>query len=299
MTLPEMKTGLTISALAHAALLLWGLISFSARPLEAAPTDALPVDIVSDKQFSELTRGAKNAPKPEPKPQVEAIGARRPADDARSKVAEKPEIKTAAAPPPPLPEPKPAESKPAEAKPDPKPKIDPIAETLKKEEARKRAEEKAKAKEARRKQEAAQPRFDPMQIAALLDKRDPQRRVATGEVIAPAPALGTRSGSAPRISQSELDAMRARLMKLWNPPAGVQNPEELVVKIRIHLGRDGRLAGPPMVLTSGRGSLFQTARDNAVRALFRGQPFDMLSPSTYETWKEIEITFDPRDMYSG
>jgi colicin import membrane protein len=294
-----MKTGLTLSALAHAALLLWGLISFSARPLEAAQTDALPVDIVTSKEFSELTKGAKDAPKVEPKPLVEKIAEPKTAEDSIAKVAEKPEVKTAAAPPPPpppLPEPRPAEAKPDKK---PPPKVDPIAETLKKEEARKRAEEKAKAKAAQRKPEPAQPRFDPTQIAALLDKRDPQRHAATGEALAPLPALGARSGSAPKISQSELDAMRARLMQLWNPPAGVQNPEELVVKIRIQLGRDGRLAGAPQVLTSGRSTLFQTARDNAVRALFRGQPYTMLSPATYDAWKEIEITFDPREMYNG
>ena len=38
---------------------------------------------------------------------------------------------------------------------------------------------------------------------------------------------------------------------------------------------------------------------SAVRALFRGQPFDMLKPEHYEQWKEIEITFDPRDMIRG
>jgi colicin import membrane protein len=294
-----MKTGLAISALVHAALLLWGLISFSARPLEAAPTEALPVDIISTKQFSELTKGVKNAPKEaEPKPLVEKIGDPKPVEDSSAKVDEKRKIKAAKAeapPPPPQPEPKPA------AKPEkkPPPKVDPIAETLKKEEAKRKAEEKAKAKAAQRKPEPPQPKFDPNQIAALLDKRSPQRFAATGEALAPVPGLGVREGSAPKISQSELDAMRARLMQLWNPPAGVQNPEELIVKIRIHLGRDGRLAGPPMVLTSGRGMLFQTARDNAIRALYRGQPFDMLSPATYDAWKEIEITFDPRDMYRG
>ena len=60
MKLPEMKTGLTISAMLHAALLLWGIISFAARPLEAKPNDALPIDIISDKQFSEITKGVKN-----------------------------------------------------------------------------------------------------------------------------------------------------------------------------------------------------------------------------------------------
>jgi hypothetical protein len=36
-----------------------------------------------------------------------------------------------------------------------------------------------------------------------------------------------------------------------------------------------------------------------VRALLQGQPFDMLSPSTYEDWKEIDIMFDPREMFRG
>jgi colicin import membrane protein len=58
-----MKTGLTISAVVHLALLLWGLISFAAKPLEAKPNDALPVDIISDKQFSEITTGVKDGAK--------------------------------------------------------------------------------------------------------------------------------------------------------------------------------------------------------------------------------------------
>jgi hypothetical protein len=114
-----------------------------------------------------------------------------------------------------------------------------------------------------------------------------------------APALGTALGSAAKLSQSELEALRARLMALWNPPVGIQNPEEFVIRIRIRLNRDGRLSAPPSVLSSGHGVLFTTARDSAVRAVFRGQPFDMLRPEHYETWKDIEVTFDPRDMFRG
>jgi len=294
-----MKTGLIISALAHVALLVWGLISFAARPLEARPTDALPVDIISEKQFSELTKGVKDAPKviEDAKPPVEKVDTPRPVEDSKPKVADKQEIKTASAEPPPAPEAKPE-------KPDkkPPPKVDPIAETLKKEEAKKQAEAKAKAKaeQQRKQQQEQQQRFDPQQIAALLDRRTPQRLAASGDQLVPAPpSLGVRSGSSAKLSQSELDAMRARLMQLWNPPAGVQNPEELIVRVRIQLSRDGKLSGPPMVLTSGRGVMFESARDSAIRALFRGQPFNMLSPSTYDLWKEIEITFDPRDMFRG
>jgi colicin import membrane protein len=73
----------------------------------------------------------------------------------------------------------------------------------------------------------------------------------------------------------------------------------LVVRVRVQLTPDGRMAGPPQVLTSGHSPLFLTARDNAIRALFRGQPFTMLRPEHYDQWKDIEITFDPRDMMHG
>ncbi len=101
------------------------------------------------------------------------------------------------------------------------------------------------------------------------------------------------------MSLSELDALRQRLAQLWNIPAGAKDPQELVVQIRMKLKPDGTLAGPPMVLTSGKSPLFVAARDSAIRALFRGQPYDMLRPENYELWKDIEITFDPRDMIRG
>ena len=101
------------------------------------------------------------------------------------------------------------------------------------------------------------------------------------------------------MSLSELDALRQRLAQLWSPPAGAKDPQELVVVFRIKLqarrpdgspgrGRNGVRAATP------RSSI--AARESAARALNRGQPFDMLKPEHYEQWKDIEITFDPRDM---
>jgi colicin import membrane protein len=295
--MPEMKTGFVVSAIAHVSFLVWGIVSFTARPLEAKPTDSLPVDIISAEKFSQLTKGLKTGKKDAPnKEQVEKVAEPKPVEETPTqKITEKKEVKTAAAEPtPPLDQQKVEPPKP-DKKPPPK---DEIAEALKKEQIKKKQEEQ-KQKAAEKKQQQ-QPKFDPNQIAALLDKRDPTRQTLTGDALSPQPAaLGVRTGSAPKLSQSELDAMRRRLMDLWNPPAGVQNPDQLIVKIRIQLGRDGKLTGPPIVLTSGRGTLFETARDNAIRALFRGQPFEMLSRDTYDLWKEIEITFDPRDMHRG
>jgi colicin import membrane protein len=324
MKLPEMKTGLAISALLHAALLVWGLISFAARPLEAMPNEGLPVDIISDKQFSEITKGVKNAKKvTKPAPVVEKIGDPNQVDDTSAKINEKKEIKSAKAEtePPPMPEPKPPEAKP-EKKPEPEkkaekepekkkepPKVDPIAETLKKEEAKKKAEakEQAKKEEAKKKAEAKakaekekkQPQFDPTKIAALLDKRDPTRQAAAGSAVNTTASLGFANGQAAQLSQSEIDALRRRLGECWNPPAGAADGGKLKVVLRVLFKPDGSVAAQPQVVAGTASSYGPAMAESATRAILTCQPFTMLRREHYEQWKDIEITFDPREMFGG
>ncbi len=299
-----MRTAYAISGIGHAAILLWSVWSFAAKPLPSPPPEAMPVDIVSASEFTRITQGAKNAPKAEtPKPLVEKVADAKPVEDTTAKVVEKKEVKATREPPPapevkPVeqkPEPKPVEKKQAETKPDP------IAEALAKDEAKKPEPKKVAAKPPMppRRPAPPAPRFDPNQVAALLDKREATRLAAAGDTLNNAPALGLSNGRAAALSMSELDALRARLGQLWSIPAGASDPQELVVQVRIQLKRDGTLAGPPMVLTSGKSPLFVAARDSAIRAVFRGQPYDMLRPEHYEQWKDIEITFDPRDMIRG
>src|SRR6516165_8041197 len=292
-----MRTAYTISAIGHAAVLLWSVWSLSATSLPVASTEGLPVDLVTASDFSKITAGSKDAPKSETaKPLVEKVAEANPVEDPTAKVVEKKEVKAAREP---APEAKPAEPEPekkqAEAPPDP------IADALAKDEAKKPEPKKADAKPPTppKKPAPPTPKFDPKQVAALLDKRDSTRLAAAGETLNNAPSLGLSNGAAAQLSLSELEALRARLAQLWTVPAGAKDPQELVVLIRVKLNRDGRLAAPPVVLTSGKSPLFVAARDSAVRALFRGQPYDMLKPEHYEQWKDVEITFDPRDMIRG
>jgi outer membrane biosynthesis protein TonB len=297
-----LRTDWTISACCHLVVLGAALVSFAPSRLPATQVESIPVNIVTDTATSEMTKGMPTMPKLEtPKQFVEKIDQPKAVDNPAAKIAPK-EItaSTDVTPPPAPPEPKKeAEKKKAE------PKRDLIAEALKKDDAKKSEQKKADAKvptppkRPPMPQAQPQPKFDPRQVEALLDKRDPQRTHATGDTLSDAPALGTARGSARQLTQNELDALRARLAQLWNPPAGAQNPQELVVAIRMRLKPDGTLAAPPTVTTSGQSQLFMAARDSAIRAVFRGQPFDMLRPETYELWKDIEITFDPRDMIRG
>ena len=281
-------------------MLVAAVVSFAPPRLPSAQVESIPVNIVTDTDKSQMTQGVPSAPQQEKQqPFVERIGERKAVEDPTAKVVDnKKEITAAtdAAPPPPLPQPKQPPKKKAE------PKRDQIAEAIKKDDGKKAVQKKADAAPPpvpQKRPPQAEPKFDRRQIEALLDRRTPQRQAATGEVLSDAVPLGTARGSARQLTQSELDALRARLAQLWNPPAGAQNPQELVVQIRMRLKPDGTLNGPPMVMTSGQSSLFMAARDSAIRAVFRGQPFDMLRPETYEEWKDIEITFDPRDMIRG
>ena len=287
-----MRFGLTISAVAHAVLLLWAMLTFSAKQLDAKAPDSLPVDIISDTQFSQLTKGSKTAPKTETQtPLVDKVGDPKPAEQTAPPVSEKAEVKPIPQQAPPEAKPEPKPDKPEKVEKKEPPKTDPIADAIKKDAAKRAADANAKADAAKK-----QPKFDADQITLMLNKRDPQRNAATGEIQNQISAPGVPKGTAASLSQSEIDALRSRLMQLWNPPAGASNPEEMVVRVRIKLGRDRKLSAPPLVMTSGRGSLFEAARDGAIRALFQGQPYEMLKLENYELWKEMEITFDPREL---
>ena len=303
----------------HVTVIGYGLITFATRPLEATPVESMPVDIISADQLSKITAGIKTGQKENPKPLVEKVADAKPIDEAVGKIAEKkPPVETATAEPtPPKPVEKPLEKKPEPPKPvqevkpkdevkpidkkEPPPKVDDIAEAIKKEEAKKPPPPKPQAKAApppppKPKQDYA---FDQSKIAALLDKREPTRQAATGAQLNSQAALGTARGNSATLSQSELDALRARLTKLWNLQAGTEKPEELIVDIRVRLTPEKRLAAQPEIVSRCTSSRCQAAADAAVRAVLQGQPFDMLQPATYEQWRDMIVTFDPRQMFRG
>jgi outer membrane biosynthesis protein TonB len=298
-----MKVAYTISGIGHAAVLVWSVWSLAAKPPPLAP--ALAVDVVSVSDFTQMTAGKQDATKVEAaKPMAEKVGEAKPVEDVTAKITEKKEVQ-AAREPPPAPDAKPVESKPEKKQAEVKP--DPIAEALAKEEAKKPEPKKAEVKPPTppKKPAPPAPKFDPNEIQAKLLNKQEATRVATAapdlNSVPSAPSAGLPTARAKQLSLSELDALRQRLQKLWRIPPGARDPEELVVVFRIRLKPDGRLLeGPwPQLVSSGKTPLAIAARESAARAINIGQPFDMLRPENYELWKDIEITFDPRDMIGG
>jgi hypothetical protein len=313
-----MKVGLTISSIGHAIVLLWGLVSLMSKPLIAVPIDAVDAELVSATELSQLRAGTRNAPNAEaPKPLVEKIAAAKPVENTTAKVVEKPKIMTPAAeasPPaesapkvseqkPPAPTPPRAEPKPQEvAKSDPDPPPDAIAEALAKDAAKKPEAKKTEAKkpEPPKKQEAKPARkFDATRIAALLDRRDPERQEAAGDAINRVLALGAATGDAPQLSASEISLLVVKLKHCWDIPVGVRDADKLRVPITIRFKPDGTLASPPQPEIRASDAQMQAMIDSVVRAFIKCQPYTMLSPSKYETWKELPFLFDPKGMFGG
>ncbi len=207
------------------------------------------------------------------------------------------------------PEPKAAEK--IEKPKDAKPKADQIAEALKKDEAKKPPKPEKKPPEFKpdqiaeelKKDEAKKPRpspkFDADQVAALLDKREPQRQLATAETLNGAVSLGAPNAHASQLSQSELDALRARLSQCWSPPAGVDATSNLFVVLHVLFKPDGSLASEPAVVEGSESVLGPALTESAKRALLLCQPFTMLKPEHYDQWKDIEVKFDPHELLGG
>ena len=149
----------------------------------------------------------------------------------------------------------------------------------------------------RSRRKSQQPKFDADKIAALLDKRDPQRNAATGAELNPTPTLGRANATAARLSQSEIDAFRRRITDCWSPPVGLDSAQELVVIFRVQFNPDGSVKRGPDVIGGRPNATGPAFAESAKRAILQCQPYTMLRKETFDSWQDMELAFKPSDMF--
>ena len=96
----------------------------------------------------------------------------------------------------------------------------------------------------------------------------------------------------------EVDALRAQIQRCWIVRAGARYGGELVVTLRVFLNPDGSLRSEPKIVDEARFAAdpdFHAAAESALRAVLKCEPFKM-PVAKYHRWREIELTFDPREM---
>ena len=283
-------------------------------------------DKPSEDDSKNETKKPDNAPPPPPPPPPQEVAKADPPppptppevvppqpDPIAKKIDEPPP------PPVPAPGPTPDEQKLLEQK---------IEEQRKADEAKKKAEEEARKKklaedlkkkklaEAAKKKAEDAKKFDANKLASLLDKvpddaqqkvlldKDPKKKgqqaVGTSHTAtATGKEAGTETGKDTVLSAREQDLLKGlikgQLAQCWRLPGAGGGTEIPVVTLSWKLRPDGSLDGDPVVKAAPTDTLGGAASEAALRAVRGCQPFH-LPPESYEAWKAIDWTFDPRQM---
>lgn len=311
-----MRLSLPISFVAHAAILLAGVIVLpmpDATQIEQQPS--IPVDIVTISDVSKRVATQKDAPKPKADqkpapPKVDEV--------KKTKPAPKPakEVKVAEKAPAPAPEPK-AQVKPEPVQPpDPKPleqlikKTEVAPEPQPQEKPKKVAEAKpvplprSKPKPppdfVKQEKKKKQPAFNPNEIAALLNKVPDKKAapVKANDVVGtPLPGKYTSfTGSSDKLSADVADWLRQQVERCWTPPTAVRDAQNLVVKVHFTLGQDGTVLTGPDVMNPASDPMSHAAEASAVRAVLMCAPYQGLPLDKYDAWRDVILNFDPSHM---
>ncbi|MGX1198895.1 hypothetical protein [Parvibaculum sp. MBR-TMA-1.3b-4.2] len=294
-----MRSSLLYSVGMHVVILGLAIVVLpSPDELPSVETRALPVDLVTIDEFTNLKRQVKTEKKVE-----------KPKEAPKPPAPERPEPKSEpkSEPTPAPPAPKAPQQAKAEAKPEARPEPLPTKEAKKEPKPAPKEKPKPKPKPAKKVQKSApaekKKSFDPNRLAALLNKMPednaPKRPQQQAEAQVDAPR--TDDPDMP-LTMSEVDAFRVQMAKCWTVPAGAAGAEKLAVKIRVFLNPDGSLGQPPELMDRTKlitgGATYRAAADAALRAVRLCQPFKMPADK-YNSWREIELNFDPRQMLGG
>lgn len=275
----ERRKGLIYSVLFHVllvAFMVFGMPSIfkSKMPLEpmAVTVELLPITKISNVKPSSGTPVKKSEPKKikKPSPPVKASPPAPPlvSPDAFPEPKPKPKKKMDK----PKPKPKPKKPKPKKRKKPKKSKDDDLAAILKAVKDTAKKHEKDKSKKPKKIEN------DSSSSKAVSNLYDPNKMM----------------------SISERDAIMGQLARCWNPPAGAKDAHKLVVVVDAQFDRSGQYISVKISSESRRryhsDSFFRAAADSAVRAVKQCSPLRNLSPEKYDTWRAMELHFDPREL---
>lgn len=295
----ERERGITLSAMLHLCVLIavaFGLPSFmDSKPPEPViiTVEVLPVTGITNVKPMEAEK-----PKEEPKPEA------KPTPPVEQEAKPTPPITTAEATPTPptpveekkeeVPLPKPEEKKPEEKKPEEK-----------KPEEKKKAE---KEKEKKKKEDDLAAILKAVKDTAKKQQKDEKAEKKKKEMAdngdqkldkATKNNSQTYDPTLP-MSLSERDAIMSQIARNWNVPAGAKDAHELIVVVNVELREDGEVLKVELANSSkprySQDTFFRAAADSAIRAVKLSSPLKNLPPDKYATWREMELTFNPREM---
>jgi len=142
---------------------------------------------------------------------------------------------------------------------------------------------------------------DTNQIAALIDKAKEEAAVEqkkTDKIT----QSSQKNSFATGLTLSQEDALRAQIFGCWSVPLGLPYDEDLLVRIKLQLKKDGTIMKSEILdhqrMNRPGQKFYKVLAESALRAVRLCQPLKV-PPTGYDKWKELQLNFNPTEMLRG
>jgi outer membrane biosynthesis protein TonB len=98
------------------------------------------------------------------------------------------------------------------------------------------------------------------------------------------------------VSSTIIEEFRRHLKTCSKLPASVAPSEKVMVKLRVIMTPEGRLATEPILMAATASDKGPLLMQSAIKALSSCQPYTMLPPNRYGEWKVLDLSFTPDDF---
>jgi len=143
--------------------------------------------------------------------------------------------------------------------------------------------------------------IDTNQIAALIDKAKEIEAVEQKEKNKITQS-NKKNSFASGLTLSEEDALRAQIFGCWSVPLGLPYDENLLVRIKLQLKKDGTIMRSEILdherMNRPGQKFYKVLAESALRAVRLCQPLKV-PPTGYEKWKDLQLNFNPVEMLKG
>ncbi len=142
---------------------------------------------------------------------------------------------------------------------------------------------------------------DTNQIAALIDKAKEVEAVEqkkSNQIT----QSNKKDSFASGLTLSEEDALRAQIFGCWSVPLGLPYDENLLVRIKLQLKKDGTIMKSEILdherMNRPGQKFYKVLAESALRAVRLCQPLKV-PPTGYDKWKDLQLNFNPVEMLRG
>ena len=143
--------------------------------------------------------------------------------------------------------------------------------------------------------------IDTNQIAALIDKAKEVEAIKQKEEKSITQS-NKKNSFATGLTLSEEDALRAQIFGCWSIPLGLPYDENLLVRIKLQLKKDGTIMNSEILdherMNRPGQKFYKVLAESALRAVRLCQPLKV-PPTGYDNWKELQLNFNPSEMLKG